>query len=272
MPGTRGPVPVPLESSTTHVDLTQQILDFLSSHDAIQTNTDFPNIPQGEIKAALDRLASRLMVNYTTQDKEQVQLTSEGKGICENGSHEFIVWKAVQGSKASNGLPVKDLAGIVGAETAKVGQGNAFKLKWISKQGDSLVSSTPEGSTPEDKTRTVLQQVQKDGTIDDTKVLADYKKRKLVQTMKVIHYSVQKGEKYAREIPVEVTDLTAEMLENGSWKTANFKPYNFNALGASQNAGALHPLSKVREEFRKIFFHQGFVEMPTARYVTIYQI
>lgn len=68
---------------------------------------------------------------------------------------------------------------------------------------------------------------------------------------------------------MEHTDLTPEMLDDGSWKTANFKPYNFNALGASQNAGALHPLNKVREEFRKIFFNWDFVEMPTSRYAEL---
>jgi len=125
----------------------------------------------------------------------------------------------------------------------------------------------PIATSPEDATRKALQKVHETKRMEDAKQLADYKKRKLVQTTKIIHYSVKKGPKYAKEIPVEVTDLTPEMLETGSWKTANWKPYNFKALGASQGAGALHPLNKVREEFRKIFFHQGFVEMPTSRYV-----
>ena len=102
-------------------------------------------------------------------------------------------------------------------------------------------------------------------TVDDPKQLKDFLKRKLVTTQKVITYTVKKGPKWAKEIPVEVTDLTAEMLQDGSWKSANFKPYNFNALGEPQNAGALHPLNKVREEFRKIFFNMEFIEMPTAR-------
>ena len=123
----------------------------------------------------------------------------------------------------------------------------------------------PLATEPEDTTRKLLQQVHSTAIMSDTKALADYRKRKLVTTTKIIHYSVKKGPKYAKEIPVEVTDLTPEMLDTGSWKTANFKPYNFKALGAPQNAGALHPLNKVREEFRKIFFHQGFIEMPTSR-------
>ena len=46
---------------------------------------------------------------------------------------------------------------------------------------------------------------------------------------------------------------------SGSWKSASFKSYNFEALGAPSNGGALHPLLKVREEFRNIFLEMGFV-------------
>ncbi|PSK60392.1 Phenylalanine--tRNA ligase alpha subunit [Elsinoe australis] len=259
MPGTRGPVPVPLE--TDGRDLTQQVLDLLDEKEPLRTNTDFPNVSQQEIKAALDRLASRSMLAYETQDKEEVVLTPEGQKICDEGSHEYKVWDAVH--KAGK-MPLKDLVGAVGVESAKVGQGNAFKAKWVKKDGDSLVALT---DSPEDTTRKVLQSVQDTGNMSDAKVLADFKKRKLVTTSKIIHYIVKKGPKYAKELAVEVTDLTPEMLENGSWQTANWKPYNFKALGAQQDSGALHPLNKVREEFRKIFFHQGFVEMPTGRFV-----
>ncbi|KAH0425331.1 phenylalanyl-tRNA synthetase-like protein alpha chain, partial [Aureobasidium melanogenum] len=152
----------------------------------------------------------------------------------------------------------------VGADSAKVGQGNAFKLKWIKKDGDVLVSLV---DSPKDTTRETLAGIQSSKSLSDNKLLADLKKRKLVTVTKVISYVVSKGDKYAKEMPVEHTDLTPEMLESGEWKTANFKPYNFAALGSQQHAGALHPLMKVREEFRKIFFHQGFIEMPTGRFV-----
>lgn len=117
----------------------------------------------------------------------------------------------------------------------------------------------------QDSARELLQRIQETKSLDDKKTLTDLKKRKLVTTAKVISYSVTKGPKYAKEIPVEVTDLTADMLANGSWESANFKPYNFNALGAPQSSGALHPLNKVRTEFRNIFFNLGFIEMPTAQ-------
>ncbi|KAK4987836.1 Phenylalanyl-tRNA synthetase, beta subunit, cytoplasmic, partial [Elasticomyces elasticus] len=254
MPGTRGPVPVPLG------DLTQQILDKLETTAPFNTDSGL-DASQSEVKAALDRLASRSMVAYETKDTEQVLLTDEGQTICDQGSHEFKVWDAVT---RKGKIAVKDLAAAVGAESAKVGQGKAFQAKWIKKDGDSLV---PIAADVQDTTRSVLQEAQSTKAIKDSKVLADFKKRKLVKTEKIISYRVDKGLKYAKEIPVEYTDLTVDMVNDGSWETANFKPYNFRALGAPQDGGALHPLNKVREEFRKIFLFQGFTEMPTGRFV-----
>ena len=97
--GTRGPVPVPLKNEERNV--TQDVLDLLES------KQDFPSIPQAEIKAALDRLASRSMVEYQTQDSEQVILTPEAESIVADGSHEFKVWKAV---KDAGKVPIKELA------------------------------------------------------------------------------------------------------------------------------------------------------------------
>ena len=104
MPGTRGPVPVPLEPNDRN--LTQEILDLLDTKQPLQTNEDFPAISQAVIKAALDRLASRSMVEYQTKDSESVLLTPESEGIVEHGSHEFKVWKAV---KEAGSIPIKDL-------------------------------------------------------------------------------------------------------------------------------------------------------------------
>lgn len=143
-----------------------------------------------------------------------------------------------------------------------MGSGNAFKNKWIKKEGDSLVLVA---DTVKDNTQELLKGIQETKTLSDSRTLNDLKKRKLVVITKVIDYQVKKGPKYAKEIPVEVTDLTADMIANGSWETANFKPYNFAALGAPQDSGSLHPLLKVRQEFRNIFFSQGFVEMPTSQ-------
>lgn len=68
---------------------------------------------------------------------------------------------------------------------------------------------------------------------------------------------MKKGPSFSLKIATLETDLTFEMLQSGSWKTQEFKKYNFEADGAVPMAGALHPLLKVREEFRNIFFEMG---------------
>lgn len=107
MVGQRGPVPVPLREGGR--DLALDILERLDTKTPLQTNDEFPNVSQSEIKAALDRLASRSMLTYTAQDTEQVQLTAEGEQIANEGSHEYKVWAAVhkQGKLPLKELPVR---------------------------------------------------------------------------------------------------------------------------------------------------------------------
>ncbi|KAJ5103357.1 Phenylalanine--tRNA ligase alpha subunit [Penicillium argentinense] len=244
-------------------DLTAPILDALSASDApLLSSEALPSHPSLNVKSALDRLGSRQMIEYEAIEKDVIALTPEGEDIAANGSHEAKVFDAVV--KALDGLKITELPAIVGKDNAKVGQGNAFKHGWIKKDKD-LLRATRE--TIVDTTREALLTVQRTKTLDDTKAIADLKRRKLIVLTKEITYKFSKGPKYAREFVKEETDLTAEMLLNGSWKTTQFKPYNFNAKGALTPSGALHPLNKVRQEFRNIFFEMGFEEMPTNRFV-----
>jgi phenylalanyl-tRNA synthetase alpha chain len=115
-------VPVPLKENGR--DLTQQILDVLDEKNTFKSEEQFPDVAQIPIKAALDRLASRSMVEYTVINKENVVLEKEGQSIADTGSHEFIVWQAVQ--KAGK-LAIKELPSVVGA-SSKFGQGTAMKV------------------------------------------------------------------------------------------------------------------------------------------------
>jgi phenylalanyl-tRNA synthetase alpha chain len=79
------------------------------------------------------------MVNYTTQEVHSHSLTPEGEQIAEQGSHEARVWAAVPDKDSGTTLPISDLKNKVGDESAKVGQGRAFKNGWVGKQGDGLI-------------------------------------------------------------------------------------------------------------------------------------
>lgn len=95
----------------------------------------------------------------------------------------------------------------------------------------------------------------------------DLKKRKLLVEVVVKSFNVRKGSNFSTTIEKLETDINAEMIAKGTWKNKQFKDYNFNALGIAVERGHLHPLLKVREQFRQIFFELGFTEMPTNNFV-----
>lgn len=79
------------------------------------------------------------MITYTTQETVSHVLTQEGAQIALQGSHEARVWNACPTKGEAPPVPIKELQTKVGVETAKIGQGQAFKNKWIGKEGDGLV-------------------------------------------------------------------------------------------------------------------------------------
>lgn len=130
----------------TSGDLTLEILQTLSNASApILSQEAFPRASFNELKAALDRLASRSMVTYEPIEKDESILEAEAEQIVANGSHEARVFEALR--KAVEGLTVQDLEKEIGDKNVtKVGQGKAFKEKWIAKTSDGkLKASVSDG-------------------------------------------------------------------------------------------------------------------------------
>ncbi|KAF7352664.1 Phenylalanyl-tRNA synthetase alpha chain [Mycena venus] len=129
--------------------LQQLILDTLHSHSTIPDTRSLVIPGQSEpaasqdaqiaVLGALNSLLSRDMVKFETHEIVSHVLTPEGSQIAVQGSHEARVWSALPAK--GEGAPVTpvQLKKQVGDETAKVGQGRAFKNGWIGKEGDGLV-------------------------------------------------------------------------------------------------------------------------------------
>lgn len=119
-------------SSVPTGDLTSQILKALSEKSPLLSAEAFPTIAFQDIKAALDRLASRSMITYETIDKEEAILEPEAEQMAEHGSHEARVFEALR--NALEGLTIQELETAIGDKTVtKAGQGQAFREKWITK-------------------------------------------------------------------------------------------------------------------------------------------
>lgn len=136
------------------------------------------------------------MITYTSENPELHVLTAEGSTIAQNGSHEFLVWQALD---STTPLTAAAIEAKVGKDVAKIGQGKAMKNKWIVKNGDGFLRKVrPLGvdsreaaadpvrmgsqeAAPVDETKAQLLTVQTSGAHPTAAVLADLRKRKLVE-------------------------------------------------------------------------------------------
>jgi len=204
------------------------------------------------------------MVEATMDTIKRWELTEEGKQVVSQGSHEAVVWNLV----SPDGTPQQDLMKAAGS-LGKVGFSKAMSAGWIlmdKSTGKPIVKRKVTNIT--DCIQQDLKEMVagRDGSVSEKEKI-EYKKRKLLNEVTDKIYNLSKGVHFSTTISKAETELTPEMIASGTWKTANFKPYNFAALGISPNGGHLHPLLKVRAEYRQIFLEMGFTEMPTNNYV-----
>lgn len=193
-------------------------------------------------------------------------VTKEGEAIIANGSHEAQVFNSVP----SDGIDQQALNKSFADPTiGKVGFSKAIAAGWIQldkSAGKPVVRRKVDSI--EDTVKDLLvkvSQLKLDDVNDNQK--ADLKKRKLISESTIKSYNLTKGPAFTLKIEKAEVDLTSEMIIKGTWKEKNFKEYNFNALGIQPDRGHLHPLLKVRQEFRQIFLEMGFSEMPTNNFV-----
>ncbi|XP_049871004.1 phenylalanine--tRNA ligase alpha subunit [Pectinophora gossypiella] len=246
------------------MELTERILHYLDKTDKVETlvlarefNEDHQKIV-GAVKSleALDMVISEA-VKSTKWD-----LTEEGQLVAEKGSHEAVLYRSVPDAGITQAELMKS------GPNAKVGFSKAMSAGWIQIEksgGAPIVKKKVDTIT--DTVQDHLNEIKKGIDNLTTNVRNDYKKRKLVQEITIKSFILTKGPQFSTTIKKLETDLTSEMLLTGSWKTLQFKPYNFDALGQPPESGHLHPLLKVRSEFREIFLEMGFKEMPTNLYV-----
>ncbi|XP_063912885.1 phenylalanine--tRNA ligase alpha subunit [Zophobas morio] len=246
-------------------DLSEKILHRVSESEPISTlelSKQFQEDHQKIIGALKSIQAHGDLLVAEPQSDKFIELTEEGKLIVETGSHEAKIYNAVP----DDGIPQSDLMKI---PNAKVGFSKAMSAGWI------VMDKNGAAPVIKKKVHKIVDTVQANlklilsghaAQIADS-VKQEYKKRKLIQEVVQKSFLLSKGRDFSLTLTKLETDLTADMLVSGNWKNLSFKEYNFDALGTPLDCGYLHPLLKVRFEFRQIFLEMGFSEMPTNNYV-----
>jgi phenylalanyl-tRNA synthetase alpha chain len=219
------------------------------------------------------------VLNLTQMEKVVVEISEDGKEILEKGSPEFklVAELLKRGDKAVK----KELDTAFGEKYVRLGFAAAIKSKWIEydKPSDTITLKNKQVDMSKDETFNQLKKFTEnpDPSSHSEELLKDYeKKRKFINRNKIKFYKVEKGPRFDQGLKKQEADLTTEMLsemqaemkEGKDWsKLFSFKKYNYLAEGKKINTGGLHPLLKVRTQFREILLELGFQEMPTNNFV-----
>lgn len=203
-------------------------------------------------------LAAASMVCFDTISKELTVPSEEGFDALKNGAPEARIFNAVKENPKAQSELLKEFGA-----SGKVGFANAMKKKWISVQNGQVLAAV---ESIVDEVQELLKKVS-DGKEISPDAFKELKKRKLVNKQTVKTYSVAKGPQFALERQESITELTQEMLKNKDWKDKMIKPLNLQSKGKDLAFGSLHPLLKVRAQYRSILLEMGFEEMPTNNFV-----
>lgn len=264
----------------------ESILSYLSTSPDTTITDTYPwsnelKLDHNAVVGAVKSLAGDEYVIISELTSSFYTLSNEAMDVLTNGSQEIIVLSALiqtetdasSSSSSSSGLTMPELQSKVGKNVCKIGMGNCMKNKWVKKDGDKIIPIITSMDDVQDVTREQLKIVQEcNGDVHSSSNIKEadinaLKRRKLITLVKRVSYSVSRGLQYQPKRVKKAADLTKEMLDSGSWKTTTFKEYNFLTLGEKVGGGYLHPLLKVRAEFRKILMQMGFHEMPTNKWV-----
>jgi len=240
-------------------DLKLAILAHLSENPVVESSLELATrlgVSHNEIVGALKSLDTIEFVLLEQLETQRWELTADGQDYIQNGTPEKRLFDTIP----AEGVGMKDLPK---DEVTNIGTRNAKVKGWIAIGAGKI---TKAKETVVDQDADLLRSVQAGNQIseDVSKALL---KRKTIKLAVTKYYKISKGPKFALTLPKLATDLTHDMIMKGTWATTEFKKYNFNALGKEIDLGNLHPLMKVRSQFKDVLLEMGFEEMPTNQYV-----
>jgi len=249
------------------VDISEKVLNLLSTAEEVSSAFLATELSCDSQKVVGVIKSLEAQGGYVKTDVKTVKkwaLTKEGQDVVDKGSHESVVYYHVPAESSINQKDLMIRCGNVG----KIGFSKAMSNGWIFIDKSDGGNVKRKVDTIKDIVQDHLKLIKEEKceNVDD-KSKTEYKKRKLVEEISEKVYYLRKGDNFSTTIKKIPTEITPDMIQSGSWRQTQFKPYNLNALGVEPSAGHLHPLLKVRAEYRQIFLEMGFTEMPTNNYL-----
>jgi len=214
-----------------------------------------------EVVGALNSLEGENLIERERLEKPTLTLTEEGAKYASEGTPEF----KLVGLVSPDGTSEAALAEQLGAAVLRFAKGAALKNKWV--RYDKASGNYFPGQVPADRDQVAEMLRNLETRAPAGNDLKTLKKRQLVQAGRRVSWKVTKGPEFTLDRKKKAADLTYEMLQSGQWQAEEFKPFNLNSVPVIPAQGFVHPLLKVRAEFRQILMQMGFNEMPTNKWV-----
>lgn len=247
-------------------ELNEEILKFIDTNCKLDSleYAEKQKLDHQRVVGAIKSLAiNEGLVEVEQKSKKDFQLNPEAQSIAESGSYEANIFAKIP----DEGILQAELMKL---PNAKLGFSKAMANGWVvlDKKHADGPKITKKVTSINDEVQILLKKIKVMDLNDiPEKSIQDLKKRKLISELTINSFNVSKGKNFSTKIEKLEVELTPEMLQNNSWKNIKFKELNINAQGVMPNTGHLHPLLKVKTEFRKIFLEMGFTEMPTNQYI-----
>jgi phenylalanyl-tRNA synthetase alpha chain len=199
-------------------------------------------------------------------------LNDQSRAVLSRGSAEMQLMQIV--AKHADGVAKSQLESELGAAVVREAWSACMKNRWLAivdkKLGVVRCADSVDVGALVDNVREQLARVESDLGRREALSAGEkqaLKRRKLIGEREYNVYALSRGAQFTLDLPRPIGELTAELVESGEWRSRPMKDYNLVALGVTPDGGHLHPLLKVRTQYRQIFLEMGFEEMPTAQYV-----
>jgi len=245
-------------------ELETELLKKLHNTEAEELLTSHPlanglNVDHERLVPILYSLQASQYINLKTIKLDKWKLTEAGKKVLSEGSPESRLYATLPPDGSVDKESIQKQLGMDKKEFNSA-LGQLRKRNCLEIINKTRLSRGAEKF--EDTCKESLLKL-KSGTLSD-KEAGLYKKRKFCVRHSVNIYEVSKAAKFSLTRTKKTAVVTTESWAEGG---KNLKPFNVKSLGRGPNPGALHPLMKVRQEYRDILIGMGFEEMDTNNFV-----
>ncbi len=237
-------------------------------------------LDQSPVAAACSELAEQGYIELREQMYRELRLGPEGERFAKQKLPERVVVEVLEqlGGRAA----LTEIPRHCELEASDVGQSLRWLLQrgWAVKDGPTLEltdKGRTERDTPQPDER-LLEVLAERGPSRDRELAAAGidveaalklvgKRRGFVvvrdRTERQALITNKGRELLASGVKVRraVTQLTPEMLADGSWRQVDLKPYDVRLAARTLYAGKEHPFQRTLDKVRRVFLEMGFVEI-----------